>query len=75
MQIKKYLKINKLSMRGFARLLNDPLLRKKFKLCDKKIAHSQIANWIHGVHKPNMHSMKILQRMTHGQISMKDFVD
>ena len=74
MQLKKYLKINKLSYREFADRMNNPIERALYKLPSRKITFSSIGRWVEGRWKPNLESMKIIQTMTHGKVTMKDFL-
>lgn len=75
MDIKKYMKINRLSCRKFADLLNNMELRKKYKLPMQQIRHNTIAYWARKAHRPSLQSMKILQCMTNGVVSIKDFLN
>jgi hypothetical protein len=72
-KLKKYLTINKLSYRDFCKIINDPEKRKRHSLPLNRISHASIYQWTNGTHIPNLRSVKILQIMTQGQITIKDF--
>lgn len=74
MDLAKYLKINKLSYRKMAEKLSDPVARKKFNLPLGTVSHAVIGIWARKERLPSLPYMKILQAMTHGKVSMKDFV-
>lgn len=74
MDLAKYLKINNLTHREMAEKLSDPIARKKFNLPPGKVSHAAVGIWARKESIPSLPYMKILQVMTHGKISMKDFL-
>jgi hypothetical protein len=74
MDLKKYLKINNLSYRDFAGKLNDKKKRELMNLPLFPISWSSIYRWSVKKCKPNLKYMKIIQTMTHGKVTMKDFL-
>jgi hypothetical protein len=73
MKLKKYKEIHKMTYRALAEKLNDPEKRKKYGLDLLKISHVSVRSWTIGRCKPSLFFMKILQTMTHGKVSIKDF--